>query len=231
MILLTPYMYIYIYISYIMYHTPQKRGVDDGDLFADYLHKFFYGDIDEKCMPLVNQIPIDILDRTDEEFVMLTTILLPGTTTTMEHCIPYEGLYDGVHMMDKKDDVIELVDMQVFCCRGIRRTCIGSQSYGKANKLLFKKVPRNELIPVRGIYLKKWPYPTHDPMTQDQLYPIIQSSSQFKDSTTSVSTPTNRQELEEAPQRMCSNHKYVDQVCFYQRMTLMNDNHVKDKSQ
>ena len=94
----------------------------DGDLFANYLHQFFYGDIDEKCMPLVNQILIDIINRADEEFEMLTTILLP--LTTMEHCIPY----DGVHMMDEKDNVIELVDMQVFCCRGIRRTCICSQS-------------------------------------------------------------------------------------------------------
>ena len=162
---------------------------------------------------------------------MLTTILLPLTTTTIEHCIPYEGLYDRVHTMDKKDNVIELMDKQVFCCRGIRRMCICSQSYRKVKKLLFKKVPRNELIPVRGIYLKKWPYPTHNPMTQDQLYPIIQSSSQFKDSTTSVLTPKNRQELEEALQCMCSNHKCVDQECFYQRIMLMNDNHVKDRSQ
>ena len=79
--------------------------------FAKYLHKLFDGDIDEKCMPLVNQILIDILDRVDEEFEILTTILLPLTTTTMEHCIPYEGLCDRVHMMDKKDDVIELVNM------------------------------------------------------------------------------------------------------------------------
>ena len=113
----------------------------------------FYGDIDEKCTPLVNQIPIDILDRADEEFQMLTTILLPLTTTT-EHCISYEGLYNGLHMMDEKDDVIELVDTQVFCCRGIRRMCICSQLYRKAKKLSFKKVPRNELVPVRGIYLK-----------------------------------------------------------------------------
>ena len=162
-----------------------KRGIDDGDLFAYYLHKFFDGDIHEKCTHLINQIPIDILDRADEEFEMLTTILLP--LTTMEHCIPY----NGVHTMDEKDNVIELVDMQVFCCRGIRRTCICSHSYGKEKKLSFKKVPRNELLPVRGIYLKKWPYPTHNPRTQDQLYPIIQSSSQFKDLMTSVSTPTN----------------------------------------
>ena len=112
------------YYKWPLYHTQQKRGIDDGDLFADYLHKFFYGDIDEKCMPLVNHIPIDILDRVDEEFEMLMTILLPLTTTTMEHCIPYEGLYNRVHTMDEKDDVIELVDMQVFCCRGIRRMCI-----------------------------------------------------------------------------------------------------------
>ena len=71
------------------------------DLFADYLHKFFDGDINEKCMPLVNQIPIDILDGADEEFEMLTTIL-PPLTTTLEHCIPYEGLYDGVHTVDEK---------------------------------------------------------------------------------------------------------------------------------
>ena len=82
-------------------------------------------------MPLVNQIPIDILDRADEEFEMLTTILLPLTTTTIEHCIPYEGLYDRVHTMDKNDNVIELMDKQVFCCRGIRRMCICSQSYRK----------------------------------------------------------------------------------------------------
>ena len=39
-------------------------------------------------------------------------------------------------------------------------------------------------------------------MTQDQLYPIIQLSNQFKDlmmSVVSVVTLTNRQELEEAP--------------------------------
>ena len=210
------------YYKWPLYHTRQKRGIDDGDLFADYLHKFFYGDIDEKCTPLVNQIPIDILNRADEEFEMLTTILLP--LTTMEHCIPY----DRLHTMDEKDNVIELVDTQVFCCRGIRRTCICLQSYGKVKKLSFKKVPHNELVPVRGIYLKKWPYPTHNPMTQDQLYPIIQLPSQVKDS---VSTPTNRQELEEGLQCTCSNHKYVDQECFYQRIMLMNDNHVKDKSQ
>ena len=98
-------------------------------------------------------------------------------------------------------------------------------------KMSFKKVPHSELVPVRGIYLKKWSYPTDDPATQDQLYPIIQSLSQCKDSMMSVSTPTNRQELEEAPQCACSNHRYIDQECFYQRITLMNNNHVKDKLQ
>ena len=87
----------------------KKEGVDDGDLFADYLGKFFDGDIDEKCMPLVNQIPIDILDRADEEFKMLMTVLLP---LMKERCIPYDDeLYDRVHMMDEKDNVIELIDM------------------------------------------------------------------------------------------------------------------------
>ena len=113
-------------------------------------------------MPLVNQILIDIVNGADEEFEMLTTILFPLTTPT-EHCVPYEGLYDRVHTMDEKDNVIELVDTQVFCCRGIRRRCICSQSCGKVKKLSFKKVSHNKLIPVRGIYLKKWPYPTHDP--------------------------------------------------------------------
>ena len=138
-------------------------------------------------MPLVNQILIDILNGADEEFEMLTTILLPLTTITMEHCIPYKGLYDGVHMMDEKDDVIELVDTQVFCCRGIRRMSICLQSYGKAKNCHSSKC----LLISSFQYLKKWPYPTHNLMTQDQLYPIIQSLSQFKDLTTSVSTPTN----------------------------------------
>ena len=96
------------YYKWPLYRARKKRGVDDGDLFADYLGKFFYSDIDEKCMPLVNQILIDILDRVDEEFEMLMTVLLP---LTKEHCSPYDDeLYDGVHMMDEKDDVIELMD-------------------------------------------------------------------------------------------------------------------------
>ena len=128
------------YYKWPLYHTRQKRGVNDGNLFADYLPKFFDGDIHENCMPLVNQIPIDILDRVDEEFEMLMTVLLP--LTTMEHCIPY----DGVHAMDEKDDVNELVDTEVFCCRGIKRTCICSQSYGKAKKLSFKNTPGTQGI-------------------------------------------------------------------------------------
>ena len=115
-------------------------------------------------------------------------------------------------------------DIQLYCCRGISKSCTCRQLPMKT--LSFKKVPTNDNYPMKGIFLNEWPYKNHDPRKQDQLASTIVESyyGQQQQQQQRAQMPL------ESPYPVCSciysNDKFLDQWCFYQKLTLVNGKHV-----
>ena len=138
-----------------------ERG---GDMMVDFLHKFFNCEINRNCTSFIIQLPQQILDEhpPNKRLNFLLTIHIPLKDN---NCI--EKNHDGVHTMNEQPKIMMLKDIQLYCCRGINKSCTCRQLPMKT--LSFKKVPTNDNYPVKGIFLNEWPYKNHDPRKQDQL--------------------------------------------------------------
>ena len=93
-----------------------KEGRHDGG----FLHKFFNSEINHKCTPLIIQLPQQILDEhpPNKRFNFLLTIHVPLKDN---NCI--EKNHDGVHTMNEQPEIMMLKDVQLYCCRGINKSC------------------------------------------------------------------------------------------------------------
>ena len=203
----------------------QLQKIDNdkgGDMVVDFVHKFFDGDINNRCTPLIIQLQQDTSeqypnhDKEVPNFLMMIHIPLNNTSNSVE-----AHDYDGFHTFEDQGEMITLSNVKLYCCRGMNKNCSCLQL--PTQSLTLKKIKiDNHNYSIRGFFLHNWPY-DHDPRKQDQLAPVIESLEM-----------KNRQHQREPPPSQyyspccwctCINDKYVNQECFCQKLMLVNSNH------
>ena len=141
-------------------------------MVVDFIHKFFDGDINNGCTPLIIQLLQDISkqypnhDKEVQNFLMMIHVPLDSN-----HVEAYN--HDGFHTFEDFGEIITLSNVKLYCCRGMNKNCSCLQL--PTQSLTFKKIKIDDHnSSVRGLFLHKWPY-DHDPRKQDQSALIIKS--------------------------------------------------------
>ena len=193
--------------------TDPGEDVDHDDLVGDFMHRYFDGDLTKKWPPLSVQSPTRIIDSLKE-------IIIPAKKIDDNND---DDDHDDFHTFADKEDVITFEKVIIFCCRGIHSTCSCKQI--QFQQISFKKTSISNDRPIEGLYLNKWPY-IHGPQKHDQLSNVITSMSDNNlGQIQQTELPINNMD-EEQPSLcpICIEDKYIDQKCFYQKLTLVNNN-------
>ena len=206
----------------------QKIDNDKGSDMVDFVDKFFNGDINNGCTPLIIQLPQDTSEqypnRHKEVPNFLMTIQVPLDDNTSSH-VEAQDDHDGFHTFEDQGEMITLSNVKLYCCRGMDKNCSCLQL--PTQSLTFKKIEIDDHnYSVGGFFLHNWPY-DDDPRKQDQSAPVIES----------LEMKNQQHQQEPLPPQHYSlccwsiNDKYVNQECFYQKLTLVNSNHVQQSTQ
>ena len=196
--------------------TTSTDDDDNHDLVGDFMHRYFDGDLMKKSSPLSVQLPTHIINSLKERIIPLLTIHVPLIMKNVDN--NDDDDHDGFHTFADKEDVITFEKVIIFCCRGIRSTCSCKQI--QFQQISFKKTPINNDHPIKGLYLNKWPY-IHGPQEHDQLSDIITSMSNLLRQQQQQPIITDEPSSSLCP--ICIEDKYIDQKCFYQKLTLVNN--------
>ena len=112
---------VYKWPLYQLQKIDKDKG---GDMVVDFVHKFFYSDINNGCTPLIIQLPQDISEQypnhNEEVPNLLTTIHIPLDNTS-NHVEAHD--HDGFHTFEDQGEMITLSNVKLYCFRGMNKNC------------------------------------------------------------------------------------------------------------
>ena len=91
-----------------------------GDMVVDFIHKFFNGDINNGCTPLIIQLPQDISKQYPNHDKEVSNFLTAIHVPLNNNCVEAHN-HDGFHTFGDEGEIITLSNVKLYCCRGMNK--------------------------------------------------------------------------------------------------------------